>query len=119
MKSNYGVIAKWSPFYGKINTFNRIYYFDWTFGAGLGKIKTESNATTADLKLTTNTYAKESYNSLISKTDLTVHINKNIHLNAGLMFNTYLAPGPTINGQVPNSKIRNNMDVIFGIGFSY
>jgi outer membrane beta-barrel protein len=119
MKSNYGVIAKWSPFYGKINTFNRIYYFDWTFGAGLGKIKTESNATTADSKLTTNTYAKESYNSLISKTDLTVHINKNIHLNAGLMFNTYLAPGPTINGLVPSSKIRNNMDVVFGIGFSY
>ena len=27
-ESNFGVLAKWSPFYGKINTFNKIFYFD-------------------------------------------------------------------------------------------
>jgi outer membrane beta-barrel protein len=118
-KSNYGILAKWSPFYGKINTFNQIFYFDWSFGAGLGKLNTESNATTAAITSQANTYAKESYTSVISKTELTVHLNKNIHLNAGLLFNTFQAPGPTINGISPSAKLRNNIDVVFGIGFSY
>lgn len=118
-KSNYGVLAKWSPFYGKINTFNQIFYFDWAFGAGIGKLNTESNATTAAITSQANTYAKESYTSVITKTELTVHLNKNLHINAGILFNTYQAPGPTINGVAPSAKLRNNMDVIFGIGFSY
>jgi outer membrane beta-barrel protein len=119
IKSNYGAIAKWSPFYGKINTFNKIFYFDWSFGAGLGKLNTESNAKTAAIPSMANTYTNESYTSMISKTELTLHLNKNIHLNAGVLFNTYKAPGPTINGISPSDKIRNNMDVILGIGFSF
>lgn len=118
-KSNYGLLVKWSPFYGKINTFNQIFYFDWAFGAGLGKLNTESNALTAATPSLANTYANESYTSVISKTELTVHLNKHVHINAGLLFNTYQAPGPTINGITPSSKLRNNMDVIFGLGFSY
>ena len=119
MKSNYGVIAKWSPFYGKINTFNKIYYFDWSFGAGLGQLNTESNATTVAQPLTATTYKKETYTSLISKTEITLHLNKNFHINLGLLFNTYQAPGPTVNGVVPSSKIRNNMDAILGVGYSF
>jgi outer membrane beta-barrel protein len=118
-KSNYGALAKWSPFYGKINTFNQIFYFDWSFAAGLGKLNTESNATTAAIPSMANTYAKESYSSVISKTELTLHFNKNVHLNAGILFNTYQAPGPTINGISPGDKLRNNMDVILGVGFSF
>ncbi len=119
VKSNYGILAKWSPFYGKINTFNQIFYFDWAFGAGLGKINTESNALTADTKDLANIYANESYTSIISKTEFMVHINTHMHLNAGILFNTYMAPGPIVNGVTPSSKIRNNMDIVFGIGFSY
>jgi outer membrane beta-barrel protein len=118
-KSGYGIMAKWSPFYGKINTFNQIFYFDWSFGAGIGKLNTESNATTAAITSQANTYAKESYTSIISKTELMLHLNKYFHINAGLLFNTYRAPGPTINGVAPNDSLRNNMDVIVGIGFSY
>lgn len=32
----------WSPFYSKINTFNKIFYYDWMFGLGV------TNATTLD-----------------------------------------------------------------------
>jgi outer membrane beta-barrel protein len=119
-KSNYGVLAKWSPFYGKINTFNKIFYFDWSFGAGIGQINTESNATTVGSStVKTDTFINESYTTVISKTELTLHFNKNIHLNLGLLFNTYYAPGPTIKGVTPNSKLRNNIDAIVGVGFSY
>lgn len=33
----------WSPFYAKINTFNKIVYFDWLFGAGISSITTQDN----------------------------------------------------------------------------
>src|SRR5690606_15002095 len=38
-----GAMLMWSPFYSKINTFNRIFYFDWRFGAGAGSSTTEDN----------------------------------------------------------------------------
>ena len=43
-KNLLGAMALWSPFYGKINTFNKITYFDWFFGLGLGLLKSESNS---------------------------------------------------------------------------
>jgi outer membrane beta-barrel protein len=33
----------WSPFYSKINTFNKIFYYDWMFGAGVSSMATEDN----------------------------------------------------------------------------
>lgn len=116
--SNYGVIAKWSPFYGKINTFNKIFYFDWSFGLGLGKINTESNAANVANPASANIYKSESYTSVIGKTELTLHATKNIHINLGLIMNSYNAPGPVINGQ-SKDKFRNNLDSILSVGFSF
>lgn len=33
----------WSPFYSKINTFNKIFYFDWILGAGFSSLTTSDN----------------------------------------------------------------------------
>lgn len=33
----------WSPFYSKINTFNKIIYYDWLFGLGISSITTQDN----------------------------------------------------------------------------
>ena len=33
----------WSPFYSKINTFNKIFYYDWLFGFGVSNISTLDN----------------------------------------------------------------------------
>lgn len=38
----------WIPFYGKINTFNQIFFFDWGFGFGLGQFDTQGNWQTFD-----------------------------------------------------------------------
>jgi outer membrane beta-barrel protein len=38
-----GAMAMWSPFYSKINTFNKIFYFDWMFGVGFASINTQDN----------------------------------------------------------------------------
>lgn len=33
----------WSPFYSKINTFNKIIYYDWLFGLGMSSLTTKDN----------------------------------------------------------------------------
>jgi outer membrane beta-barrel protein len=40
IRSKYGVLAHWVPWYAKINVFNQILYFDWYFSGGVGSIKT-------------------------------------------------------------------------------
>ena len=38
-----GAMFLWAPFYAKINTFNKVLYFDWVFGVGGAKINTKDN----------------------------------------------------------------------------
>ncbi len=38
-----GAMAMWSPFYSKINTFNKVFYYDWMFGLGIASVKTLDN----------------------------------------------------------------------------
>lgn len=38
-----GAMFLWSPFYSKINTFNKIIYLDWIIGLGFGKLDESNN----------------------------------------------------------------------------
>lgn len=117
--SFYGAMGIWSPFYGKINTFNKIFYFDWSIGLGAGKINTESNALTAADPNRAATFTAESYTAAAIKTGLRFHATENIHINVEYLRTTYKAPGPTINGVAGSSKFRANSDLIFSLGFSF
>ncbi len=41
--SYFGVMGLWSPFYAKINTFNKIVYFDFILGLGFGQLNESNN----------------------------------------------------------------------------
>lgn len=43
MDSSMSAMLLWSPFYAKINTFNKIFYYDWMFGVGLANVTTLDN----------------------------------------------------------------------------
>lgn len=115
----YGAMAVWSPFYGKVNLFNKIIYFDWSFGLGAGKIEAESNKDTVSSPATADTFAKESFTGILAKSALRVHISKRVHLNIEYLRTSYRATGPTINNRVPISSWRGHSDAIVGIGFSF
>ncbi len=117
--SNYALGVVWAPFYGKINTFNKIFYFDWSFGLGVGKFNSESNAKSVSTPSQANTYDKESYTTIVTKTKLRFHATKNFHIDFELLRNNYSAPGAVIPNRSNNDSWRNNTDVIFGIGFSF
>jgi outer membrane beta-barrel protein len=119
INSFYGAMGVWSPFYGKINTFNKIFYFDWSVGLGAGKIDAESNALTAADPNQASSFAKESYTAGAIKTGFRFHATENFHINVEYMRTTYKAPGPTINGVPGTNKFRANSDLIFSVGFSF
>lgn len=109
----YGVAANWSPFYGKINTFNKIFYFDWSFGAGVVKINAQSNVDTAsDPDL--DGFKKETFTGGLLKTGLRFHINKNIHLGLDYQNTIYKAKTPG-----NPAGLKQNSDAILSIGFSF
>ena len=112
-KDSYGLAANWSPFYGKINTFNKIFYFDWSFGFGVLKLNTESNVDTA-LNPNEDGFKKESYTGGLIKTGLRFHINKNIHLGLDYQNTLYKAKNPGA-----PAELKLNSDAILSIGFSF
>jgi outer membrane beta-barrel protein len=116
LNSSYAALAIWSPFYGKINTFNRIFYFDWSFGAGPAKIDAESNLKTVGPANVKTTYKKESYTGAIVKTNVKVHITENVHLGLEYMNTYYTAPGPR---NPKSDRLRTNTDVVLSVGFSF
>lgn len=115
-KSTLGAAIVWSPFYGKINTFNQIYYFDWSFAAGVAQVNTESNLKTVRITNAPNQYEKETTTGAVLKTKVKFHLTEHVHLGIEYMNTYYKAPGP----RNPNSDtLRTNTDVIFSVGFSY
>lgn len=119
LTSSYGLMGVWSPFYGKINTFNKIIYFDWSFGLGLAKINTESNKDTVSDPNLSSTFTKESYTGAVAKTGLRVHASKRWFIGIDLQRTMYKAPGPVINNQATSSKMRGTTDAILSVGFSF
>ncbi len=116
LNSSYGANVIWSPFYGKINTFNKIFYFDWSFGAGISKVNAESNLKTVRIGNVANKYEKETYNGGVLKTKVKLHLKENVHLGLEYMNTYYMAPGP----KAPKSdRLRTNTDIIFSVGFSF
>ena len=113
--SSSSVFAIWSPFYGKINTFNQIFYFDWSFGVGTGSYKMESNINTAE-SLTEDKFDTETYTPIQLKTNLKFHLNKRINIGVEFLNTNYQANTPkNKNGK---SWTLNN-DIIFSIGASF
>lgn len=117
LNSSYGAALIYSPFYGKINTFNKIFYFDWSFGAGYAQINAESNMKTvragSNIK---SSYDSETYTGGLLKTKLKFHVTENVHLGLEYMNTYYMAPGPK---NPKSDKLRTNTDLIFSVGFSY
>jgi outer membrane beta-barrel protein len=112
---NISLLALWTPFYGKVNTFNRIIYFDWSFGLGPSFIEAQSNAITATSS-NSNLFIEEKLTGAMAKTNLKFHVNKNWHINAEYQHTTYRARGPIAR---EGKTMRTNSDLIFSIGFSF
>jgi len=66
----------WSPFYSKINTFNKIFYYDWMFGAGVSNLKTLDNRNEFTGGSSSNVVTEETLTGLTWITALRFYISQ-------------------------------------------
>lgn len=116
LNSATGVLFLVSPFYGKINTFNKIHYFDWLFGVGFAYLDAESNIRTVTDINAPNTYDAESYTALVYKTSFKFHTSRKWSFMVDLRNMNYMADGPAQRG---DKKLRHNWDFMIGVGFKF
>ena len=112
----YGLMGIWSPFYGKINTFNKIFYFDWMFGLGIGNIKTETNRASVLNSTGGDAYVEEDEIGLMWKTNLRFYFTEKWHLDVDFTNINYKALGV---GTPAKKSININSDLGISVGYKF
>ena len=90
----------WAPFYGKLNTFNEIIYFDWIFGLGFGRSVMEVDQVSYHKKASPNEQyfanprvVNENYTNLVGSVGLRLYLSTNFSVQMDLIGSYYKAPG--------------------------
>lgn len=118
-----GAMIMWSPFYSKINTFNKVFYFDWMFGAGAGSFTTKDNRNKFNTGVTvdTNALTSESNMGALWNTGFRFYLSENWSLRLDLTGQVYKADKVKSTGvgqpTTKASKLYSNYDL--GVGLNY
>lgn len=114
--SKAGGFLLFSPFYGKINTFNQIIYFDLSFGIGGGTLKGESNYDTVAIDTTPEKFKNESFPALHFKTDLRIYATTYLHIGLEFHHSLYRGSYVTDTGNPTTTLSANEISLL--VGFS-
>jgi outer membrane beta-barrel protein len=110
-----GGVLVYSPFYGKLNTYNLIYYLDWNFGLGAATLDTQDNYASFVAE-TADTYVDKKRSAFIAKTQVRFFISKHFHINLDYAAFFVRAPEPGTGG---NEKYIRYGDFYASLGFSF
>jgi outer membrane beta-barrel protein len=115
--SYYGAMFLWSPFYSKINTFNTIIYYDWIFGAGLGKLKESNNTDEFQVSAGTFPDSVEEHSAILWNIGIKVFLGANVSARIDVMAVHYQAASPVVGA---TEKLWNdNFDLGFMLGYNF
>jgi outer membrane beta-barrel protein len=118
-----GAMVMWSPFYSKINTFNKVFYYDWMFGLGAASITTKDNRNAFDTTpgIDRKALTSESTVGALWNTGLRVYITENWSLRldvTGLSYKANKTKTDAANtSKSTASKVFTNYDL--GVGLNY
>ena len=120
-----GANILYSPFYGKINTFNLIFYVDLSFGLGASWNKYSHNTTAATTTLK-DSYETDSTVSVNWKFQFMWHVTNNIKIKFD--FVNYFASLPSLNFKGFNTgtatheettELIRSYDLLASVGFMF
>ena len=112
-----GFLLIWSPFYGKINTFNQIFYLDWMFGMGIGQLETQSNLRSMFPTEQPLRYDPEKFYGVIVKTNIKWYFNSKV--NASIEVQDTIFKGPYNPYRLTDEKYIQNVTTVFAIGLTF
>lgn len=112
-KNYYGALFSWTPWYAKMNFFNKILYFDWSANAGVGQVGTAVNINNrADLA---PNMISENFFALYLGMDQKFFINQHFLVRWDLVSMWYRAKG----ADFTTVKWNKNFDFTVGLGFLF
>jgi len=115
-----GAMVLWSPFYAKINTFNKILYFDWILGLGAAEINETNNRQEFESSVNGNFPAnKEKHTGLIWETALQFYINQSWNLRLDFIGTHYQARTALSTAAVSSKSTYSNYDLTLSLGFRF
>ena len=116
-----GAMAMWSPFYSKINTFNKVFYYDWMFGVGVASVKLLDNRGEFN-SVTSTTLTSSSGIGALWNTGLRVYINDSWSLRidfTGLHVKPEDSDIEDNGNSVTTSALFSNYDLGFGLNYTF
>lgn len=113
--SYWGMMALWSPFYSKINTFNKIVYMDWIFGVGYASLKEKNNKLAFTSAALANEVTLESHTGIIWEVGLKFYLDESFSIRTDLTAVHYSAN----NISTPGTSYKSNYDATVSLGYSF
>ncbi len=107
----FGGVGTWTPWYSKLNFFNKILYFDWFVHAGLGQIQTAVDENTRATG--SPNYRLENLTTLFLGTGQNFFLNQHFQVRLDLIGMFYRARG------ADNVTTRTFSDFDFTTGLGY
>jgi len=108
-----GAMVLWSPFYSKINAFNKIFYMDWVLGVGFASLKETNNKPEVLVGGTSAERLTESHSGLIWELSGKFYLSRNWEIRTDLTAVHYSAE----KAKEKTTATYSNWD--FGIGIGY
>jgi outer membrane beta-barrel protein len=114
-----GGMILWSPFYGKLNTFNMVLYYDWFIGLGLATVDEENNRKELDTNGLDKSQTAESHSGLMWCTAWKFWITQNWSARLDLTAIHYKAQTALKNTTKDNETTYSNFDLSAGIEYNF
>ena len=112
----YGAMILWSPFYSKINTFNKIVYMDWIFGLGYAQLKEKNNKLRIQLGQSyEGVETEETHSGIIWQAGMKFYIDESFSIRTDLTAIHYSADNISTAG----SSYKSNFDATVSLGYTF
>ncbi|MBT3585722.1 MAG: outer membrane beta-barrel domain-containing protein [Halobacteriovoraceae bacterium] len=113
-----GAFILWSPFYAKINTFNKIIYMDWILGVGYGKIEeTNNSGEFLSGAVSATPFVQESHNGIMWEMGFNFYINDSFSVRTDFTAVHYKATVPS--STTASEDNYHNYDLTIAFGFRF
>lgn len=119
VENYYGGLIVWSPFYAKINTFNKIIYLDWIIGVGYGKVTEKNNRQDFEAGGTNVNAieASETHNAIMWETGLKFWVSESFDVRMDLTALHFKAQKAVSSST--EEVMNSNYDLTLSLGYNF
>jgi outer membrane beta-barrel protein len=110
-----GALLLWSPFYSKINTFNKIIYMDWIFGLGYAQLKEHNNQLEVQTSGVTISETTETHSGIMWNVGMKFYLTEAFSIRTDVTAIHYSAKNATTAG----SSYNSNYDTTVALGYAF